>query len=287
MDSNENTSLNSEPGDHSFTVENEPKTETNIIPGTERNSKRNSETDNNPESEKNPKSDKNPEKQNQPEDNTGSENASESISGDDAAADRILENKSREIPQKTDETKDAKEEVKKNSGNKTKNKTRKKKTAGYYALSFLIKIGVTALILWVLLTWVVGLYVNHSNSSYPMLKDGDLCLTYKLGTVVRGDEVAYVHEDELRFGRIVGTAGDVVDVNDGSITINGYGVFEDAVYPTTAEGAKITFPYTVPEDTVFVLNDYRGDPEDSRVYGGILLKDLRGKVIMVLRRRGI
>ena len=81
--------------------------------------------------------------------------------------------------------------------------------------------------------------------------------------------------------------GDVVDVNDGSITINGYGVFEDAVYPTTAEGAKITFPYTVPEDTVFVLNDYRGDSEDSRVYGGILLKDLRGKVIMVLRRRGI
>ena len=206
----------------------------------------------------------------------------ESKKADEGIPEKETESKG-EIPtQKKEEVKDGK----KTSGAEIKKK-KKKKTAGYYALSFLIKIGVTALIVWALLTWVVGLYVNHSNSSYPMLKDGDLCLTYKLGTVVRGDEVAYSYEGQIRFGRIVGTAGDVVDVNEGAITVNGYGVFEDAVYPTTAEGAKIAFPYTVPQDTVFVLNDYRDDPTDSRAYGGIPLDSLRGKVIMVLRRRGI
>ena len=166
-------------------------------------------------------------------------------------------------------------------------KKKKKRTAASYAISFFIKIAVTALVIFLLLTFVVGLYVNHSNSSYPMLKDGDLCLTYRLATLVKGDEIAYEKEGTIRFGRIVGTAGDVVDINDGSITVNGYGVFEDAVYPTTAEGAKITFPYKVPEEAVFVLNDYRSDPTDSRAYGAIPLSETKGKVILVLRRRGI
>lgn len=171
------------------------------------------------------------------------------------------------------------------SGAATKKK--KKRTAASYAISFFIKIAVTALVVFLLLTFVVGLYVNHSNFSYPMLKDGDLCLTYRLATLVKGDEIAYEKEGTIRFGRIVGTAGDVVDINDGSITVNGYGVFEDAVYPTTAEGAKITFPYKVPEEAVFVLNDYRSDPTDSRAYGAIPLSETKGKVILVLRRRGI
>ena len=164
---------------------------------------------------------------------------------------------------------------------------KKKRTAASFAISFFIKIAVTALVVFLLLTFVVGLYVNHSNSAYPMLKDGDLCLTYRLATLVKGDEIAYEKNGTILFGRIVGTSGDVVDINEDSITVNGYGVYEDAVYPTTAEGAKITFPYTVPPEAVFVLNDYRSDPTDSRVYGAIPLSDTKGKVILVLRRRGI
>lgn len=164
---------------------------------------------------------------------------------------------------------------------------KKKRTAASFAISFFIKIAVTALVVFLLLTFVVGLYVNHSNSAYPMLKDGDLCLTYRLATLVKGDEIAYEKNGTILFGRIVGTSGDVVDINEDSITVNGYGVYEDAVYPTTAEGAKIAFPYTVPEDSVFVLNDYRSDPTDSRVYGAIPLSETKGKVILVLRRRGI
>ena len=52
------------------------------------------------------------------------------------------------------------------------------------------------------------------------------------------------------------------------------------------EEANITFPYTVPNDTYFVLNDYRPDPTDSRMYGGIPKTDTKGKIFLMLRRRG-
>ena len=166
-------------------------------------------------------------------------------------------------------------------------KPKKKKTAKDFAISFFIKIGITVLCLWILLTWVVGVYVNHSNSSYPMLKDGDLCITFRLANLNTGDEIAYERDGQIYFGRIVAMPGDTVEISDGSLTVNGYGVFEDAVYPTTDEGSKITYPYKVPEDTVFVLNDYRSDATDSRTYGAIPKSDTKGCVVFVMRRRGI
>ena len=134
--------------------------------------------------------------------------------------------------------------------------------------------------------FVVGIYINHSDSSYPMIKDGDLCITYKLGTILRDDEIAYQKDGKIRFGRVVGMPGDVVEITEENLTVNGYGVYENAVYPTTAEGAKIEFPYTVPADSYFVLNDYRSDATDSRMYGGIPKSETKGKIFLLLRRRG-
>ena len=165
-------------------------------------------------------------------------------------------------------------------------KKKKKPTAVSLMIEFFVKIGITALVVWLLCLFVVGVYVNHNNSSYPMIKDGDLCLTYKFAKLNTGDEIAYVHDGKIRFGRIVGMPGDTVDMSGDNLAVNGYGVFEDAVYPTTAEGASITLPYTVPQDTYFVLNDYRDDITDSRTYGGIPKSDTKGKLVMLLRRRG-
>ncbi len=164
---------------------------------------------------------------------------------------------------------------------------KKKRTALSYALEFFIKLGITAAVIAILLIYVLGLYINHSNSGYPMIKDGDLCLTYKLADLYDNDEIAYEMDDKIKFGRIVALPGDIVDISEDQLIVNGYGVYEATVYPTSPEGAKITFPYTVPDETVFVLNDYRDDINDSRTYGGIPISDTRGKVIMILRRRGI
>lgn len=170
---------------------------------------------------------------------------------------------------------------------KSAKRKKKKKTAKDFAVEFLIKAVLTAAVVWLLCTFVIGIYVNHRNASYPMIKDGDLCITYRLGAFREGEEIAYEYEDEIRFGRIVAMPWDVVEIRNGTVTVNGYNVIEDVVYSTTSEGSQITYPYTVPENSVFVLNDYRDDVSDSRSFGAVSLDDTKGKVVFIIRRRGI
>ena len=102
-----------------------------------------------------------------------------------------------------------------------------------------------------------------------------------------GEEICYKFDGETKFGRIVAKAGDEVSINDSYVMVNGYGITEDVVYPTTSEGAAVTFPYVVQDGAVFVMNDFRDDIKDSRTYGAIPLENCEGKVILVIRRRGI
>ena len=181
---------------------------------------------------------------------------------------------------------DINESVSEQGDSKKNRKAKEKRTAVSFMIRFFIKIGVTALVVLLLCLFIVGVYVNHNNSSYPMIKDGDLCLTFKLAKLYAGDEIAYTQEGKIHFGRIVAMPGDIVDANGGYLTVNGYGTLEDAVYPTTAEGIAITLPYTVPQETFFVLNDYRDDITDSRTYGAIPQSETRGKLMFLLRLRG-
>lgn len=120
-----------------------------------------------------------------------------------------------------------------------------------------------------------------------MIKDGDLCITYRLGELNQGDAVVYTIDGAVKYGRIIALEGDVVDIQNDCVTVNGYGLYEDVVYPTISEGSSIEYPYTVPEKCVFMLNDFRSDMADSRTYGGIPTADTKGKIIFLMRKRGI
>jgi signal peptidase I len=49
----------------------------------------------------------------------------------------------------------------------------------------------------------------------------------------------------------------------------------------------VSFPYKVPDNCVFVLNEYRSDLSDSRTFGGIPLEEIQGTVVFTMRMRGI
>lgn len=163
----------------------------------------------------------------------------------------------------------------------------KKRTAKHYAIAFFLKTGITALVIWLLLTFVAGIYVCHTRTAYPMIKDGDLCVTYRLADLRQGDEIAYRADGQIRFGRIIAFGGDTVEIYQDYITVNGFGIFDDVVYATSPEGSAISYPYQVPDHCVFVLNDYRSDVSDSRTLGGIPLGSTCGKIVFIMRRRGI
>ena len=170
---------------------------------------------------------------------------------------------------------------------KTSKPKRKKRSAASYAIELLVKIVLTAAAVWALCTFVIAIHVNHSNTAYPMIKDGDLCITYRLGELKDGEEVSYRHDGKVCIGRIAAQSGDTVEIKNGYVSVDGYGVLEDVVYETTEDGSLIEYPYTVPDNCVFLLNDFRSDVTDSRTFGAVNLSDVEGKVVFVLRRRGI
>jgi len=147
---------------------------------------------------------------------------------------------------------------------------------------------VIALIIFLVWQFVGEMFIYSGNNMFPAVRDGDLCITYKLEDYVTGDVVAYEYDGEAHLGRIVAKEGDKVEITDaGILLVNGYQPSESIYYSTGKSGSKINYPYTVKEDEVFVLNDFRTEMTDSRITGSLSESDLKGKVVFIIRRRGI
>jgi signal peptidase I len=157
-------------------------------------------------------------------------------------------------------------------------------------LRFVCKLAVLVLVVWAVFTFVFGIRQVSGETMYPMLRDGDLILYYRLeGDYQIDDVVAFRLDGEPVEARIVARGGDVVDMTDeGKLKVNGNIEDEDIFYSTRpASFSDISFPYTVEEDSYFVLSDFRTAGYDSRTFGAVARQDLDGKVITLLRRRGI
>jgi len=150
------------------------------------------------------------------------------------------------------------------------------------------KLLITIVIILGLLKFVIGINIYYGNNMFPAMNDGTLIITYKLNKNIYSELiVAYNVNDKTRFGRIVGVPGDIIYLDDtGKFTINGNIVSENNIFYNTFEGEGVIYPYTVPENSYFILNDYRENTEDSRTYGAINKKDIAGQVYLELQRRG-
>lgn len=153
-------------------------------------------------------------------------------------------------------------------------------------LMLVLKLAVIAAALWLTLIYVFGVFRLSGNNMYPALKDGDLCVTYRLEEYHSSDVVAYRVDGQLRFGRIVARAGDTVDGDEQGLLVNGMHPSEEIFYPTQILETNLPLPCTLGKGEFVVLNDYRSDLNDSRTCGVIPQDALEGKVIFIFRRRG-
>lgn len=155
----------------------------------------------------------------------------------------------------------------------------------------LIKLAVIAAILAVMGIYVMGVHVQHGNRMHPYIMDGDLLVTYKLDTYRVGDVVLYRSPltGEPDISRIAAIGAYEIQLTDqGELLINGSVPDEKVFYRTEKlEASKIAFPYYMTPEGYFLLDDYRTQGLDSRLFGQITRDDLLGKVVYVFRRRGI
>ena len=79
-----------------------------------------------------------------------------------------------------------------------------------------------------------------------------------------------------------------MDLNeDGQLMVNGSVQQEEVFSATSAEGRATVFPVQLAQDEVFVLGDNREYAQDSRDFGPVLHAEIHGKVISILRNRGL
>jgi len=157
-------------------------------------------------------------------------------------------------------------------------------------LFLILKIAVILLIFISMFTFLFGLVRYGEPSMSPSIKDGDLVIFHrytKYGYLPQ-DAIILKYNGQMQARRVVATEGDVVDITEYGLIINGAVQQEIDIYQDTERYAEgVEFPLTVPEGYVFVLGDSRTGATDSRIYGPVEIDDTLGKIMAVIRRRSI
>ena len=153
-------------------------------------------------------------------------------------------------------------------------------------VQLVIRIILIGIALWYLFTHVFLITQAKGQNMFPAIKDGDLVIAFRMQEeYMKGDVVVIEVEGETYVGRIGANSGDIINLSDtGTVTVNGTVQGGEIIYPTYAKEG-MAYPLKVPEDSVFILGDYRTSAVDSRDFGPVPYSKVLGKVITILRRR--
>ena len=148
---------------------------------------------------------------------------------------------------------------------------------------------VLLVVVFVVFRFVIGISLVSGESMYPGLKDGDIVVYLRtVRDYQPGDVISMrVPSGEYYVKRVAGCGGDVVEVENGSVYINGeLLVDEHAQGSTEKETGAVIYPYKVIEGNVFVLGDNREESMDSRAFGEVNLRQIKGKIIFAMGSDG-
>lgn len=142
--------------------------------------------------------------------------------------------------------------------------TEKRKTV----LRILLDMAVAAVVTFLLLHVAFRIVVVDGDSMNPTLENGNLILIQCTSNIQRGDIVVCEPDgyNKQLVKRVIGIAGDVVDINfdTGMVSLNGTLLEEPYTLEGTHTNMGTEFPLTVSKDHLFLLGDNRNNSHDSR-----------------------
>jgi signal peptidase I len=143
---------------------------------------------------------------------------------------------------------------------------------------------ILAVILFVSINLISARIRVDGDSMVPTLISGEYVvvnrLSYRLGSPQRGDIIVFHfprNPQEEYIKRIIGLPGDVIEVMNGAVNINGQPLNENYLNVET----NYTGRWEVPADQFFVLGDNRNNSSDSHDWGMVPMDYVVGKAIIV------
>lgn len=121
------------------------------------------------------------------------------------------------------------------------------------------------------------------SSMEPTLHPKEIVVCLKSSRFQSGDLVAFYYNNKVLLKRVIGTAGDTIEIDDsGNVFVNGSQLDEPYITKKSLGQCDIDFPYQVPDNRIFVMGDNRETSVDSRTtaVGCIADESVIGKVFL-------
>lgn len=192
-------------------------------------------------------------------------------------------------------------------------KQRQKKNTLKNILEWIFTIALAVVISLFIVSNIVSMTIIKEQSMEPTLQENNRVIIYKLGYLFgepnRGD-IVILNKENMEKGllknmmnegkdiidgmeyrltgsieknnlikRVIAVYGDIIDIKDGQLYVNGKLQEEEYIQGSTNPGSSLKFPIEVPEGKVFVLGDNRENSLDSRDLGFIDITQIKGKAI--------
>jgi signal peptidase I len=155
-------------------------------------------------------------------------------------------------------------------------------------------VALTLILFWVIQSFVAQPFQVRQFSMQDTIEDGQFVLvdrlTPRFDTYHRGDIIVFtppdnaetLHTPEPFIKRVIGVAGDTVEIRDGKVFVNGTLLDEPYLFavdevpgPTEVDGNESTWKIAPGE--LFVMGDHRGRSSDSRAFGPIEVSSVIGR----------
>jgi signal peptidase I len=122
----------------------------------------------------------------------------------------------------------------------------------------------------------------EGTSMMPSLEDQERIFVnkfvYRLEPIERGDIIVFRDPSKSFIKRVIGLAGDHIQIDAGRVFVNGKPIEEDYV-PRAYEDERSYAEVVVPPDSYFVLGDHRSLSNDSRDFGPVGQSYIYGKAV--------
>lgn len=157
------------------------------------------------------------------------------------------------------------------------------------ALSLLGNVALSVVLAVVVIVFIYQPVKVEGTSMMPGLTDQERIFinkyTYRLGTdsIEREDLVVFHYPydpTQSYIKRIIGLPGDTIEIDDGTVYVNG-SVLNEPYVPEEYRDHVSMQRESVPPGKYFVLGDHRSSSNDSRVWGFVDRREIYGKAVFV------